>query len=74
MRIEDFDQAAAMGAAICPRCHAVGLVEIDYDIYATAAAADRHLAAYLIDPSVPARCPACALVMEWHAALHESPL
>lgn len=71
MRIEGFDTAAALEAATCPRCHAVGLVEIDYDTYAATATADKHQAAYLIDPSVPARCPACALVMEWHGCLDD---
>lgn len=51
--------------AKCPRCHAVGLVVIDYEIYAFTPIGNRHQAAFLIDPSVPARCPACELVMEW---------
>lgn len=65
MFIEDFNPSVPLGTASCPRCHAVGLVAIDSDAYAIAPAADRHQAAYHIDPSVPARCPACALVMEW---------
>lgn len=74
MFIEGFNPEAAFAAASCPRCSTVGLVEIDYDTYTATATADKHQAAYLIDPSVPAKCPACALVMEWHAALHESRL
>lgn len=71
MLTEGFDLTAALKVAACPRCHAVGLVEIDHDTYTATPSRDKHQAAYLMDPSVPARCPACVLVMEWHGSLSE---
>lgn len=71
MFIEDFNPSAPLAAASCPRCHTVGLVEIDSEAYAIAPATDRHQAAYLTDPSVPSKCPACALVMEWPGCLED---
>jgi phage FluMu protein Com len=69
MRTEGFDQTAALNAAACPRCHSVGLVEIDDDTYTATAAGNKHHAAQLLDPSIPARCTACGLVMEWPGCL-----
>lgn len=71
MLIEGFDQAAAMEAATRPRCRSLGLVEIDHDTYTATPSSDKHRAAYLVDPSVPARCATCALVLEWHGSLSE---
>lgn len=65
MFTEDFNPGAALAAAECPRCHAVGLVAIDSEVYRATTKANKHQAPFLIDPSIPARCPACALVMEW---------
>lgn len=65
MFIEDFSPSAALAAASCPRCHAVGLVEIDSEVYSTTPPANRHQAPFIVAPSIPARCPACGLVMEW---------
>lgn len=65
MFADDFAPAAALAAAACPRCRAVGLVETDTDTVSAAPPADRHQARAIINPSVPARCPACGLVMEW---------
>lgn len=71
MLTEGFDQAAALKAAACPRCHAIGLVEIDHDTYTATPSSDKHQAAFHIDPTVPARCPACSLVMEWPGCLED---
>lgn len=60
-----FDPAAALAATACPRCRAVGLVEVDQDTHDAAPLADRHKGTAMVDPSVPAQCPACGLVMEW---------
>ena len=65
MFVEDFDPAAALAATACPRCRAVGLVETDTETMNATPPADRHQARMIVDPSVPARCPACGLVMEW---------
>ena len=65
MWANDFSLNAALAAASCPRCYAFGLIEIDTDTYRAAVPENRHQAKFLIDPSVPARCPACGLVMEW---------
>lgn len=65
MFVEGFSPAAALASVACPRCHAVGLVEIDGDTYAATPASDKHQATYYIDPSVTARCTACNLAMEW---------
>jgi len=62
--VADFDPRAALAAAHCPRCHALGLAEVDQDTHA-APLADRHKGTAMVDPSVPAQCPACRLVMEW---------
>lgn len=69
MLSEAFDQAAALMAASCPRCRAVGLVSIDHDKYAVTSSSDKHQAACFIDPSFPAVCSACGLVMEWPVSL-----
>lgn len=65
MFIEDFDPSAALASTSCPGCHALGLVEINSDIYDTTPHAQRYLPKNHIDPSVPAMCRACGLVMEW---------
>lgn len=65
MFIEDFNPTAELAAAQCPRCHALGLVEIPYEAYRATPPANQHQAKFIIDPSTPARCPACGLVMEW---------
>lgn len=65
MFVDDFDPAAALAATACPRCHAVGLVETDPDTVNTTPPTDRHQARCIVSPSVPARCPACGLVMDW---------
>lgn len=63
MFADDFDPVTALTSSACPRCHAVGLVETD--TVNAASPADRHQAKYVMSPSVPARCPACGLVMDW---------
>lgn len=65
MFIEDFNPAPELAATHCPRCHAVGLVEITFEVYQATPPANQHQAKFIIDPSIPARCPACGLVMEW---------
>ena len=65
MFADDFDPAVALAAAACPRCHALGLVETGTDTLKAAPPADQHQARYIMSPSLPARCPACGLVMEW---------
>lgn len=67
MFADDFDPVAALASTACPRCRAVGLVETDMDTVNAAPPADRHRAPYSMEPSLPARCPACGLVMEWPA-------
>lgn len=65
MFVEDFAPSAALAITACPRCHAVGLVETDTDTVDAAPTADQHQARCSIEPSVPAQCPECGLVMEW---------
>lgn len=65
MIAENFDTTAALAGAVCPRCRAVGLEPIDFDTLEQAREQNRHKARAYIDPSVPARCPACGLVGEW---------
>lgn len=65
MFVDDFDPAAALAATTCPRCRAVGLVETDMDTVCATSQTDRHQAHVIVSPSVPARCPACGLVMDW---------
>jgi hypothetical protein len=65
MFADDFDPSVALAAAACPRCHALGLVETDTDTVNATPRADRHQARVIVSPSVPARCPACGLVMDW---------
>lgn len=65
MITNSFNPAVVLATASCPRCHTTGLTEIDSDSYDAAPPDHRHQATYMIDPSVPARCLACGLVMEW---------
>lgn len=65
MFADDFDPVAALASTACPRCRAVGLVKTDTDMVNATPPADRHQARYIMSPSVPARCPACGLVMDW---------
>lgn len=65
MFADDFDHSAALASSACPRCRAMGLVGTDTDTVNAAPPADRHQAPYSIEPSIPARCPACGLHMEW---------
>lgn len=65
MLAEDFDPVAALASAACPRCHALGLEETDTETVDATSLADRHQARCSLEPSLPARCPACGLVMEW---------
>lgn len=65
MFADDLDPATALAAAASPRRCAVGLVEIETDTVNAAPPADRHQARAIIGPSLPARCPACGLLMEW---------
>lgn len=65
MFADDFDPAAALASTACPRCHAAGLVETDTDTVDATPPTDRHQARVIVSPSVPARCPACGLVMNW---------
>lgn len=65
MLLQDFNPTESLAASKCPRCGSLGLLEIDSDIYDAAPPEHRHQAAYHVDPSIPARCPACSLVMEW---------
>jgi len=67
MWAEDFDPKEALAACPCPRCEALGLLEIDNETYTAAPDRDRHQAAYIISPSIAAKCPACDLVMEYPA-------
>jgi hypothetical protein len=69
MFVETFDTKAALAACLCPRCAAVGLVEIAEEEHAASPAKDKHQVAFYIDPSVICRCPACGLVAEWPACL-----
>lgn len=71
MFVEDFNPVATLAAAKCPRCHAVGLTVIDPKTYSEAPARHRHQARYIVNPSVPARCPACELVAEWPSCCDE---
>lgn len=65
MFADDFNPVAALTAAKCPRCPAVGLVSKDWETYADAPEADKNIPEAIVDPSIPAKCPACAMVMEW---------
>ena len=65
MFAENFNPLAARAVARCPRCHAVGLVEIDSEVHDKAPEADKHQARYHISPSLYAQCPVCGLVGEW---------
>lgn len=65
MFADDLDPAASLAASACPRCRALGLVVIDTDTVDATPPADRHQAGVIVSPSVPARCPACGLVMDW---------
>lgn len=65
MFIEDFSPSAALAAASCPRCHTLGLVAITDEASRATPTANQLQAQFIIDPSIPARCPACGLVMEW---------
>lgn len=65
MFADDFDTAAALAAITCPRCHVVGLVETDTDTMDATPPPDQYQARVIVSPSVPARCPACGLVMDW---------
>jgi len=67
MWAEDFNPGEALAACLCPRCKAMGLVEISEETYTAAPDSNRHHAAYVISPSINARCPACELVMEYPA-------
>lgn len=69
MFTKSFNPAEALQTVQCPRCHTVGLEVISYETFEAAPAIDRHQATCTIDPSETARCPACALVMEWPACL-----
>jgi hypothetical protein len=71
MFVEDFNPSEALAACRCPRCRAVGLVEVDSAIYEAAPAHDVHAARYTITPSVPAGCPACGLLMDWPGCCEE---
>lgn len=71
MFTDDFDPAATLAEAACPRCHCVGLVEVDDEIREATPPADRHQPRYYVDPSIAARCPACGLVMEWPGCLSD---
>ncbi|ART52336.1 hypothetical protein CBP34_12645 [Acidovorax carolinensis] len=62
---ENFNPLAALAAARCPRCHAVGLVEIDGEAHDKAPEADKHQAKFHVNPGLYAQCPACGLVGEW---------
>jgi phage FluMu protein Com len=65
MFTDDFNPTAALAACPCPRCKSLGLLQIDDEAYTDTPATDKHQAAYYIEPSIAARCPACGLVMEW---------
>jgi phage FluMu protein Com len=65
MFADHFNPKAALTAAHCPRCKALGLTEIDPATYEATPRANRYQAQCLIDPSVYARCAACGCVMEW---------
>jgi hypothetical protein len=69
MFAEDFNPTTTLAAVHCPRCAAVGLVEITEEEHAAAPAKDKLQAAYHIDPSLTCRCLACGLVTEWPACL-----
>lgn len=65
MWAQDFNPSAALASASCPRCHTVGLTEIPFETYSATPTANQHQAKFIINPSIPARCPACGLVMAW---------
>jgi len=64
MFTDDFDAATALASVHCPRCKAIGIVAIDSFAYENTPEADQYQAKYFVSPSIPARCPSCALVME----------
>lgn len=65
MFADDFDPATTLASTPCPRCFTMGLVETDAATMEATPSSDQHQARVFVDPSVPARCPACGLVMEW---------
>lgn len=65
MFVQDFTPAAKLAATACPRCGSLGIVEVPAEAYRATPTANQHQAKFIIDPSIPARCPACGLVMEW---------
>lgn len=65
MFTEDFNPAQRLATEVCPRCHAVGLVEIDAETYDAVPITDRHRGGAIVCPSVYCRCPSCDLVAEW---------
>lgn len=67
MFADDFNPTATLATVCCPRCGAVGLVEIIEDEHTAAPAKDKHRAAGYINPSLTCRCPACGLVAKWPA-------
>ena len=71
MLVQGFNPIATLASAKCPRCHAVGLVEIDSLEYGDTPLVNKHQAAPYTSPGVPAKCPACALVLEWSGGFSE---
>lgn len=70
MFTDDFNPATALAAASCPRCHAVGLVEIDCEAHDNTPTEHQYREGPTICPSVYARCAACGLVGEWPGMCH----
>lgn len=62
---DGFNPALSLASTSCPRCASEGLVEIDSHVLEATPRKDRYKALGSIEPSVPARCPSCGLVMEW---------
>ncbi|MDH4463127.1 MAG: hypothetical protein QE290_03715 [Acidovorax sp.] len=65
MFADDFDPVAALAAETCPRCHSVGLTNINSETYEASSEVDRHPVKFTVCPSLYARCAACGLVGEW---------
>lgn len=65
MFADDFDPVVALAAETCPRCHSVGLTNINSETYGASSEVDRHPMKFTVCPSLFARCAACGLVGEW---------
>ena len=69
MFTDEFSPAEALAVTPCPRCKAMGMLEIDSEKYDSTLPADKYQATHHIDPSIACRCSLCGLVAEWPACL-----